>query len=119
MQSGSALPFLDLYSPWIVRNNLRRSAILGNLACNADVFILVINLGPAELGLIAAPYQNGENLIRVRLVEVQECWLPLGGYRVPRAGHVPTDRRSLANMILRFGCGELGLRTHRPNNHAG
>lgn len=64
------LSLLNLYFAWIVGNDLRGSAIIRDLARNAHAFVLVIDLGPAELGPIAAPNQNGEHLVRVRFVEV-------------------------------------------------
>jgi len=61
----------------IVRNDLRQSIIRSDLARHANLFVLEIIFGLPELASIASPNHDGEDLIRVWFVQIEERGLAL------------------------------------------
>jgi hypothetical protein len=68
---------VDSYLLWIFRDDLRQPCICRELAADANPLPFVFVFRHSELAPIVSPDHDSENLIRVRLVEIQECWLSL------------------------------------------
>jgi hypothetical protein len=97
----------------IMSHNFGYSLVLGDLSRDADPLPLVLALGRPKLAAVLAPDQHREYLIRVWLVEIEECRLSLGGSSVPRADDAAANGRRLAQVILGFARGELSLGCRR------
>ena len=61
----------------VVRHDLSRSPVLRDLPRDADALPLVLALRRPKLAAVLAPDQHREDLIRVRLVEIEEVGCPL------------------------------------------
>src|SRR5260370_1850862 len=92
----------DFYLFRFVRDNLRQSCIRRDLSADADSLSFVVDFRSPEFTPIISPDDDSEDLIRIGLVEIQECWLPLCRIGVTRADHFAANSRGLAEVLLRF-----------------
>jgi hypothetical protein len=56
--------------------------------------------GSTKLGAIVAPNHDGEYLLRVSFVDIQEGWLPARTLGIARAGHDAAHCRGLADVLF-------------------
>ena len=90
-----------------IRNdNFRCPAIELNGSRRADTPPYQRGLGRAEFPTIAAPDEDGEDLPRIRSVEVEKGRLPFGLRRVAPGHDDPADDRLFADVSRRLGRGQ-------------
>lgn len=100
--------FLDLAR--ICRDNLRLASIFLQVSRNADPLAHVFGFGRAEFRAVITPNENGENLIRVGLIQIQERGLPATPLRKSGARDCSANGSTFAYVLLRFRRRQLLLR---------
>jgi hypothetical protein len=83
----------------VVGHNLGHFPVFRDLPRDADPLPLVLALRRPKLAAVLSPDQHREHLIRVRLVEIEECRLALGAGCIPRADDAAANGRRLADAL--------------------
>ena len=91
-------------------DDLGEAGVGGYLSGDANALTVVFVFGPSKFAAIVAPDHDGENLIGIGAVEIQEGGLAVGGIRKARTDHGAADRSSLSEMGFGFVGGYFLLR---------
>src|SRR5215813_7767244 len=104
---SSSLDLFHFQLASVPQGDFGRSSILLDLAGHADSLFFQLRFRLTEFWPVRFPDHRGENRIWIWLVQVEECRLALGAISVARGSHDAANRSGLAQMILRFGSGDL------------
>src|SRR4029077_4362159 len=92
--------FLNFDLTRITDRDLRFSLIACDLPRDANVLDAVFSQDVSELFLITAPNHDCKDVVRVRLLEIQERGLTLAVFGESRADNLAADGRSFSDVVL-------------------
>src|SRR5580700_5519052 len=80
-----------------IRDDFRGSSVVGDHSRDAEMLAPIQLFGIAKFWAITPPYQDRENLVRIRPVKIDECRISTAPRCVVGADYLSTDGRSLPN----------------------
>src|SRR5215470_17672798 len=80
--------------------DFRDTAIRADGSCGTGSLAFPTSRLSAEFRQVFSPYKNGENLVGIGLVEIEECWGALALRCIPGTRNDATNRRFLANVVF-------------------
>jgi len=91
---------LALYLRWFRNDNLSYALVGADTAAHANPFPSICTFGRGlEFMAVLPPDNSGKNTIRIRLVQIQECWTSPTSGCVLGAGNLTTYGLILAHVL--------------------